>query len=898
VKLERRRQPKSGDPSHETALAQHDDTLLNAVTQAAADLLRGVALDRALEHALAALGRVMTVDRILVLENLRGSDGRLGPVLRQAWYAPGVDHWLAPGPVASPAGRPAEIARLAMGEVVAARRTDASPQMQAFLAEMQIASMLLTPIRVDGRHWGQIAFDDCRTERSWTAAETAILQNLAELIGAAIRQERFVESLEKHDRLLDTVTQSAAIMSMAASTEEAIPRCLGLINEVIHLDRMLVMERDPSGPRASVLRYAWYAPGVQAHIRPGDIFTLDSLPPELAEIHQGRPAAAVRSQASPTMAAFMDQLGITSLLITPIMVDGRFWGTIAFDDCLAERIWTAAEIAVLQTLSELVGASINRERYERELADANMIVQNSPTVLYRLNGEPSFPLLYISQNISTYGHDPAEMVRRPRLYQDLIHPEDRSAVIATLAKLLEPDKAASATEFRLRGADGVYHWIDCHAAPIRDSAGRLMEVEGVLTDITERKAADEKIAHLARTDPLTGLANRATFFDQLRHAVANARRGAMGIAVLYLDLDRFKEINDTYGHPTGDELLRQAAQRLKERIRESDVAARLGGDEFAVLQTNVNDVADAGALAEKIRSTLTEPYLIDGRELRVGASVGISPFGPEVESADAMLVRADLALYRAKQEGRGRCAYHSEDLDRSVHERAALAQEFRSALQEGQIELHYRPQIEFLTGRIAGLEAHPHWVHPERGDLGLEAFAEAVENSGLTPDFGRWMLDTVCRQMAGWKTDGATAPVVAVNLSPLHLRGGEDVVEDVRGALAKWEVNPGQLELGVTEATLARITLAQSRVLEKLRALGVRIAIQEFGAQYSSLDYLKTYEVSRLKIGPDTVAAAGADSAMVRAIVSLARELGVEVVADGANTDDASKAPAGLPQPR
>ena len=592
------------------------------------------------------------------------------------------------------------------------------------------------------------------------------------------------------------------------------------------------------------------------------------------------------------MQAFLDQLGILSLLITPILVGGRVWGSITFDDCHAERRWTTSEITVLQNLAELIGASITRERFLRELTDANTIIQNSPTVLYRLKGEPSFPLTYVSQNISLFGHDPTDMVASPHLYQTLIHPEDQSAVSASLAQLLDLGEQAFSIEFRLKAADDTYRWIDCRGAPVRDLAGRLVEVEGVMTDITERKAADEKISRLARTDPLTGLANRATFADHLRHAFANARRGASSFAVLYLDLDRFKDVNDTFGHPAGDQLIRTAANRLRACVRDTDVVARLGGDEFAVLQSNLHELSSAGVLAEKIRVALTEPYPIDGNELRVGASIGIAPYSPESKTADVMLAQADLALYRAKEDGRGQYRFHSEELDRDVHERVSLAEDFRRALDQGQLELLYEPQVELASGRLVGMEVSPRWNHPERGVLGIEDFGSIAEKSGLILAFGQWILDGACRQMSEWRVAGAAPPMIALGASLHELRTGDEFVSRVSETLARWNLAPDKLELGITESTLARMTLAQNKVLDELRDTGVRIAIWGFGSKYSSLDYLKTYKVSRLKIGSAMVAAStqvAGDGAMMRAIIGVARELGVDVVADGVENAEQRK---------
>ncbi len=861
---------------------------MRAVALVAVELLRAQSTEQAIPRALAAIGAATGVDRILVLQNGVGADRKPLNLLRYVWHGAGAKSLLSPGPVPSVGGQPLELTGLGKGEPVATVRGDASQPMRTFMDQINVRSFVLTPILIDGRHWGQISFDDLTEERVWSAGEVAILQNLAELIAAALRRELTLADLRAHDDLLAAVTRIAATLLTGGTTAETIPEAFAILHGVMDLDRIQVLEAGERGERCVYLRFGWYASPSYQTIQIGEGMPLAGSPPELVRLRH-EPVSARRSKASPIMQAFLDQLGIQSLLITPILVGGRVWGSITFDDCRAERRWSASEIAVLQNLAELIGASITRERFLRELTDANTIIQNSPTVLYRLKGEPSFPMTYVSQNISLFGQEPAELIAAPNLYLALIHPDDQSAVNASMAQLLDPDEKAFSIEFRFRAVDGHYRWIECRGAPVRDAAGRLIEVEGVMTDVTERKAADEKIARLARTDPLTGLANRATFADHLRLAFGNARRGASSFAVLYLDLDRFKDVNDTFGHPAGDLLIKSAANRLRDCVRDTDVVARLGGDEFAVLQSNLNELSAAGVLAEKIRLALTEPYVIDGNVLRVSASIGIAPYSPEAESPDAMLAQADLALYRAKDDGRGRYRFHSEDLDHSVHERFSLAEDFRRALGSDELELFYEPQVELASGHLASMQVSPRWNHPERGTLEAEQFVPIAEKSGLILAYGQWVLDGACRQMSEWRAMNAAPPLIALSASLHELRSGDEFVQRVTETLARWAVAPEELELGISESTLAHMTLAQNKVLDELGKLGVRIAILGFGSKYSSLDYLKTYNISRLKIGAAMVAAGtqrAGDSSMMRAIISVARELGIDVVADGVERAD------------
>jgi diguanylate cyclase (GGDEF)-like protein/PAS domain S-box-containing protein len=529
------------------------------------------------------------------------------------------------------------------------------------------------------------------------------------------------------------------------------------------------------------------------------------------------------------------------------------------------------------------------EERTKELSDANIIVQNSPTILYRLRGEPSFPLMYISHNITKFGHDAAQLVASANWAKALINPDDQAKVDAAMARVLEKDAQGASIEFRLRTGDGTYRWVENRYVPVRNKEGRLLEVEGIILDITERKVAEEKIALLARTDGLTGLANRATFIERLRQAFAASTRGATSFAIFYLDLDHFKGVNDTLGHPVGDLLLQEVSERIKNCTRESDVVARLGGDEFAVLQLDMGEPANAGALAAKIQTRLALPYSLDGNEVRISVSIGICPYVPGSTGADAMLAQADMALYRSKDEGRNQYHFHSEDLDQEVLDRVALANDLRRAIDQHELELYYLPQVELSCGKILGMEALVRWNHPVQGLLTAGSFIPVAEKTGIIVTLGHWVLDQACRQMRLWRDDGMAPPLIAVNLSLAQIKSGHELVRDVAETIAKWGLAPSDLEFDVTEATLAQTKWTRNDVLPQLRELGVKIAIDDFGTEYSSFDYLKTYRVNHLKIAQSFISAATADpdsATTIRAIINFARELGIGIIAEGVETQE------------
>lgn len=700
------------------------------------------------------------------------------------------------------------------------------------------------------------------------------------------------DKLQQRDALLHAVAVSATEFLTAPSLDEAMRRTLELVSKTIRVERITVLESGAARLSAPILRYIWQAPDIAVSIDARFFENPRLITPEIAEwLTAGSEGKIVLSNlrtASSGVKLLLQGVGIKTVLFVPIMIDGKHWGQIGIDSCKAERSWEDFEIEILRTLAELIGNAIQRERYVREIANANRIVQNTPTILYRMRGEPSLPMIYISQNIKLFGHEPAALMASPNLYQSLIHADDIARVRSTMAATMENGESRGVNEFRLLTSRGEYRWVENRYTLIRDSVNRLIEIEGLLFDVTERKAAEEKIAKLARTDALTGLPNRSTFIERLQQTFAAARRGASSFAVFYLDIDHFKDINDTLGHPIGDSVLIKVGECIRDSVRETDLVARFGGDEFAILQADLADSSDAGSLAVKIRAALAVPIQLGGSMIRMTASIGIATYAPEVSKPEDMLAQADVALYRAKEEGRDQYRFHSEALDIEVRERVALAEELRQAVDLEELELYYQPQVELSTGQIVGMEALIRWNHPTRGLLLPAAFLAVAEKTGSIAAIGRWVLDRACRQMSLWRKDGIAPPTLAVNISLTQVSAANEFIQLVTETLAKWSLAATDLEFDVTESMLARATLAQNDVLERLHKLGVRIAIDDFGTKFSTLDYLKIYRVNRLKIPHALIAAAAKDAesaAVVRAIAGIARELNIDVVAQGVETE-------------
>jgi diguanylate cyclase len=395
--------------------------------------------------------------------------------------------------------------------------------------------------------------------------------------------------------------------------------------------------------------------------------------------------------------------------------------------------------------------------------------------------------------------------------------------------------------------------------------------------------ANATISELARTDPLTALANRRVFEDRMAAAFEKAKCGGEAFAVLCIDLDHFKDYNDLMGHPAGDALLVQVGKRLLAEAGDADCVARFGGDEFAILQSNAGGEGTSEALAEKIVAALNETSMLEGHAARISASIGVSRYVEELDGPDAMLMQADFALYRAKDAGRNRVCIHDQTFDQLLCDRVILGRELMAAIESGGLALHYQPQVDIESGRIVGLEALVRWNHIQRGPISPALFIPIAEKTGSIVDLGKWVFDEACRQTRVWQDEGIDAPVVAVNVSAIQCKRPE-LEQDIVASLRRWKIAPGRIELELTESVLMEATEHHRDIIARLRALGLRLAIDDFGTGYSSLNYLTNFPVDRIKIAQELIFNCTTEircAAVVRAAIHLAEELETEVLAEG-----------------
>jgi len=402
-------------------------------------------------------------------------------------------------------------------------------------------------------------------------------------------------------------------------------------------------------------------------------------------------------------------------------------------------------------------------------------------------------------------------------------------------------------------------------------------------DITDRKVAEERIQFLAYYDALTGLPNRTLLLDRLAKALAAARRQNNKLALLYLDLDRFKDINDSLGHSVGDLFLHEVAGRLKRWGREQDTVARLGGDEFLIMLTNVKDIPDAAVAAERLMDAMTADFVVQGHTLGVTCSLGISVFPEHGTDGVTLIKNSDAAMYSAKESGRNNFRFFTEDMNAQVAERLAFEHSLRLAIPQNELFLMYQPQIDIVTGRIIGLEALLRWQHPELGLVPPDKFISIAENSGLIVPIGEWVLKTACSQARKWQDEGLPAVTVAVNVSAVQVRQ-EGFCELIRRVLHETRLAAQYLELELTESLLLANADLMLSVLRELKAMGLTLAIDDFGTGYSNFTSLRQFRVSKLKIDGSfirDVAVNPDDAAITAAIISMAKSLKLKVIAEG-----------------
>ena len=526
------------------------------------------------------------------------------------------------------------------------------------------------------------------------------------------------------------------------------------------------------------------------------------------------------------------------------------------------------------------------------------LVDSSPDIIYMLNHEGRFT--FVNDRVQQLlGFTREELIGKH--YSLLVHEEDQERARYGFTALRRDGRASRNIELRLKclNGNGLERTFSSTLMPIALTAVGIRVPEqmakkheffgtyGVARDITEQKRAEEVISYQAYHDILTDLPNRMLFKDRLGLAVIQARRKLSELAVMFIDLDRFKLVNDTLGHVKGDELLQQVALRLKDCLRRGDTLARQGGDEFTIVLPDLHDRQDAKGVADKFLESLQLPFDLDGHEVHISASIGIAIYPGDGETIDELLRHADIAMYQVKALGKnGHSFYHASMMNAS-HQKIALEHSLRKALEQDELEMYHQPQVDVLTGKIVGAEGLMRWNHPQRGLLTAGEFLPFAEDNGLMLPISDWMLDALCRDLLQWKVAGGDAVRLSLNLSPQYLDRG-DFFEKMRSALLRNGIAPAQIEVEITENICIRNPQYAIEQLNKLGQLGVSVAIDDFGTGYSSLSYLHRFPIHTIKIDQSFVKEIVDENGhypVVLAIISIARGLGLHLIAEGVETE-------------
>ena len=491
----------------------------------------------------------------------------------------------------------------------------------------------------------------------------------------------------------------------------------------------------------------------------------------------------------------------------------------------------------------------------------------------------------LEMNSAGLGMLEASTLKEAQAYNlvDYLLPAWRAPFIALHTQVMNGEKGI--LEFEIKGLKGTIRWLEIHAVPMRDAEGNVVALLGVTRDITDKKRAEADIENLAHFDQLTGLPNRALLNDRVKYLLSRAERENEPLAVIFLDLDHFKNINDSLGHTIGDKLLIEIARRIQDGIRDEDTVSRLGGDEFIILFPNT-DSNSAMLIATKLITTISQPFIIGPNELIITPSIGIALYPDDGKDFETLLKNADTAMYRVKSDSRNSFHFFTQEMQEHLSRNLLLVNALRHALERNELEVYYQPQVDIVDGRIVGAEALLRWNHPELGMIPPSEFIPLAESSGQIIEIGEWVLRTATRQTKEWMERGFLPMVVAVNVSAIQFRqlNFTTLVTDILDEIG---LPPEYLELELTEAVTMHNPKLAIDIMNKLHAQGVRMSIDDFGTGYSSLSYLKKFKVYKLKIDQSfirDIATDSEDRAIVTAIIDMAGNLGLHTIAEGVET--------------
>jgi len=717
-------------------------------------------------------------------------------------------------------------------------------------------------------------------------------------VTAQVRREIEQQRTHRALRMLSAVTRAGR----EATTEAALlQRACDILVDTGGYTFAWIAGKVLGPEKRAVLRAGAGNPAMHARFST-DIVTWDEQQPKGhgtvgRTLRSGTPCIVRDVLTDPLYAPWLDfalEMQFNACASFPVLVEGKIEGALviyATNDTFGE-----AECDLLEDLARDIGHSLATLRAEAGRNEAEAALRRNEALLGRAEAlahvgswewdTRTQALQWSEETYRILGFEPYEVEPGNSVAMATTHPDDRAALKAKLGNVMNGEAISSELDYRVLLPNGDVRWVHTKAEMEYHDTGPL-RMTGVLQDISERKRFEQKLSEMASFDNLTGLPNRNLLNDRLGQALAHAHRNNSLVAVGFVDLDRFKVINDTLGHEAGDELLKEIARRLSGCLRSCDTVARQGGDEFVVVLTDLARAEDASIVAQKLLDALSPPMTLNGREIVPGASLGFAIFPQDGDTLQALLMAADKAMYSAKHAGRGQYRFFDPEMNRAAANWLEVGAELHHALERDEFELHYQPKLNLRTGAITGVEALIRWRSPDLGLVPPNKFIPILEETGLILEVGEWVIARACRQARLWQEQGLPPLRIAVNLSPRQFQQ-RDLAQRIRTIIDQPDFLPEYLELEITESMVMQNVERAIATLEELRQTGIRIAIDDFGTGYSSLAVLKRFPVDCLKVDRSFVRDIPDDAddmAITRSVILLAHSMGLSVVAEGVETE-------------
>jgi diguanylate cyclase (GGDEF)-like protein/PAS domain S-box-containing protein len=711
------------------------------------------------------------------------------------------------------------------------------------------------------------------------------------------------EELLGRERILRAAAFAADRFVGIESLEAALPEVLERLGRATTASRVYLFEneRDRQGQVLMSIRQEWCADGVRPSLNDA---TNQAFPYTSGYMHwyrklmDGLPVQVVRSDASGTEREDMDAEDTLSVAAVPIYVAGELWGFLGIDDCERERAWSSGELEALTVAAATYGAAVARQRSTGELAEAEerfrVLVEQAPAVVYIDALDASASTQYISPQIEAItGYSADEWMADPQLWVRLLHEDDRADVLLAQARHNDTGEPFR-MEYRLRARDGRDVWIRDEAVMIRDEDGSFRHSQGVIQDITDLKSVGARLEELEYRDQLTELPNLPMFLREGEIAIGHAERQDRAVAVLVIDIDGFKLANESLGTTGGDKLLKEIAKRIRVTLRDIDTLARRGGDDFLVLLSDLDrdeygdfegPTMSAEWAASRIGNALRQYFDIDGREVFLTASIGISVYPDDAEDVDTLILHAEHAVRSSKLDGPGGVGIYGATATDSKAT-FALVSSLRRAVERQEWVLVYQPQVQLSTGAVHGVEALLRWTSEEHAGISPAEFIPLAEDLGLIDDIGDWVVDELVEQERRWRADGMQLEL-GFNLSPRQFLQ-DQLAERLMKKFDDGHIDPGNVVVEITETSAMRDAERAEQILSDLHGHGLKLALDDFGTGYSSLSRLRTLPIDILKIDRSFVTGVDEDpelAKIVAAFIQLGKGLEMTTLAEGIETE-------------